>query len=266
MQPTNFCRQMKRQFTAALAEGRPPESARVLSHCIDLCDGSQKFSLPDGGILIEDREYRALRGVPLRLPFKFIALEYERSREEPPSYGYTRCPKAIVFARERDDLIIVSPVAWIAKEQVWGPLPEVALKATDYFAEGTTDGWQNFKFYNMNSPLPAGDYLDELSVLLSFLNALACANVQTDTLRRRKAKKPKACLSFDTYHVLVIDGAGSGEHRTGHRIASRRGPREHLRRGHIRKLQNGKCLWVNATVVGAGRRGKVRKEYAVKDT
>ena len=53
-----------------------------------------------------------------------------------------------------------------------------------------------------------------------------------------------------------INGMPSGHHRS---------PREHLRRGHIRRLADGRRIWVNAAIVGAGKGvGVVSKDYALR--
>jgi hypothetical protein len=96
------------------------------------------------------------------------------------------------------------------------------------------------------------------------LNALACSNVHIERSEPKKSsKKIKSALPFDTYHILTIDvpGNSGGGMATG----SHRSPREHLRRGHIRRLGDGRRIWVNATVVAAGRgAGVVTKDYAIR--
>ena len=99
------------------------------------------------------------------------------------------------------------------------------------------------------------------------LNALGCSNVQIERSKPKRAgKKVKAALPFDAYHVLTIDAPG----RAGDRVVPtgpHRAPREHLRRGHIRRLADGRRTWVNATVVASGRRGGViKKDYAIRCT
>lgn len=263
-QPLNFCRQMRKQFTKAIGEGRPKSSTEVMSHCIDLADTSQKFIMPNGGLIIEDKQFRALKDARLRLPYKFTALEYQRCDGHVIN-GETRSGKSIVFARERDDTIIVSSVAWFDDAGMWAPMPEIAIPCWDYWGEGTTeDGWQTFTFYMSDSRFPASDYQDEMCVLLSFLNALACSNVTVDRLNSVK-RKLKPAIPFDEYHILTVDCPKRGLSSRGGLSGESRSPREHLRRGHIRRLEDGRKLWVNATVVNPGVGGKITKAYSVRD-
>lgn len=102
---------------------------------------------------------------------------------------------------------------------------------------------------------------------IRFLSALACENVSTDTdhkpdakLNKARVKKGKTPL-FE-YKVLKINtqvsatdaNDSSGTHAS---------PRTHLRRGHIRKLKNGKTIWVNGCVVSGSKEGIVNKDYLV---
>lgn len=102
----------------------------------------------------------------------------------------------------------------------------------------------------------------EARVVLGFLNALACSNV---TIERGPAPKQgaklKNSLPFDAYHTLVLRGPESASGNTG--LGGHRSPREHLRRGHIRRLESGNKVWVNATVVNAGAPGKILKDYVL---
>ena len=105
----------------------------------------------------------------------------------------------------------------------------------------------------------------ELLVPLHFLNALSCANVHVERdLPKKAGKKINSALPFDTYHVLTIDVPGHAG-AVGSPTGGHRSPREHLRRGHIRRLEGGRRIWVNATVVAAGRgAGVVTKDYALR--
>jgi hypothetical protein len=42
-------------------------------------------------------------------------------------------------------------------------------------------------------------------------------------------------------------------------------PREHLRRGHIRRIAGNRCVWVNSCVVAAGSRFGVSKDYTMRN-
>ena len=65
-----------------------------------------------------------------------------------------------------------------------------------------------------------------------------------------------------TLWIDVPEGSkNSGEWQGG----THRSPRQHLRRGHIRNLQNGKKVWVNAAVVGAKESGVICNNYAIRE-
>jgi hypothetical protein len=101
-----------------------------------------------------------------------------------------------------------------------------------------------------------------LAILLGFLNALACSNVAVERLTSKRGAL-KAAKPVDAYHVLVIRGRhdGNGACNSG---AAHRSPREHVRRGHVRRLLDGRRIWVNVCVVARGAPGKVTKDYALR--
>jgi hypothetical protein len=241
----------------------PKELKAAVSHAIDLARASQKFLLPIGGIVIEDREYKALDGVELRLPFPFIALEYEYPQGVNVRPGEHIALKRIVFARERDDSIAIMPAFFANERGVWSILPEVYLPKAEYLERGTrnADGWVAPMLFRADARVPDSDYADEVVALLSFLNATQCSNVRMDH-RITSARRPEQAHKFDSYRVLTIEApAQDGGDEAG---GSHRSPREHLRRGHVRRLSDGRRLWINATVVAAGRgAGVVTKDYAV---
>lgn len=96
---------------------------------------------------------------------------------------------------------------------------------------------------------------------------LNCANVTITEIvapkMLNKKRKAKGKTPFFSYRVLQVSapresgGPGVGGQHTS--------PRAHLRRGHIRRLEE-KTVWVRPAVVnpGAGASvGTVQKEYAV---
>lgn len=280
MEHLNYCRQMVKQFTETMEKRRAPieESGRrhfvALSAAIDLAQMSQKFILPDGGLLLDDHEFRALdEDEPLSLPHPFIALEYRRDKTACLEPWEVASSKAIVFARQRDNEIALMPVVWLDLQSLWVPFPEIWIPRTRYInrtAKAPGRGHVAFAIGRADDRIPVSDYQDEVYCLMSMLNALQCHNVRVETSVPRRAMlagraKRKGALPFDTYHVLTLDVPGGS--RCGAGDGHGRSPREHLRRGHIRRLHDDRKIWVNATVVAAGRgAGKVHKDYRMRTT
>lgn len=115
---------------------------------------------------------------------------------------------------------------------------------------------------------------------LHFATAMSCSNVSTETLKppplvnKKRLSKGKAPL-FE-YHVLNLDvvhqdthahGSGALDFSDSAEISgggSHASPRQHLRRGHMRRLgekHGNKVIWVNATVVGKSHKGVIEKSY-----
>lgn len=116
------------------------------------------------------------------------------------------------------------------------------------------------------------DLDDDVHVALDFMLALSCNNVKVsnsaadsrEKLNKKRIKSGK--VPFFEYKELQIDGVrlAPGEMQSaGTTDSGRVSPRMHLRRGHIRRLDNGKRTWVNMTVVGAASSGVVAKNYVV---
>jgi hypothetical protein len=98
--------------------------------------------------------------------------------------------------------------------------------------------------------------------ILDFLGVLACTNVSTQRYDPPKAdRKIKAALPFDSYHYLVLKphGQSTASEPLVHDHAR---PREHVRRGHIRRLASSR-VFVRPTVVNPGIGGRVVKDYVV---
>lgn len=269
MEHLNYCRQLSKQLTDQIAMPSLSEVKRIAAtHVLDLCVASQKFILPDGGFLLVDAELRALSAdVPLRLPHPFVALEFYLDA------GRSRHERLILFVREHqsEQVLVLTVVYFDRTDGTWQIFPACRIPLTGYFGQGQADatGKDGLRFFH----LMKDEHVDgiealttqSVSCVLSFLNALACSNVRVQASHPKKAgKKVKTALPFDTYHVLTIDVPGRACERGGP-TGPHRAPREHLRRGHIRRLADGRRIWVNATVVAAGRgAGVVKKDYALR--
>jgi len=114
-------------------------------------------------------------------------------------------------------------------------------------------------------------YLDTIKIsmfpVLELIEALTCRNVSTTNHQDASpanAKRVKAGkLPIYETKMLVIDVnyTASGKKMEGGSHAS---PRQHLRRGHIRRLESGN-IWVNSCVVGDPAKGRIEKSYQVKN-
>lgn len=263
-QHLNYCRQFVKAAIEALANPLfPGRSVAAYSGALQIARGAEKFLLPPGGLVLIDHEFRALDAdMELRLPFPAVALEYEN--------GPLRC---ILIAVEYDDEIVVQPIIR-SKDSQWSVLFRAAIPTRGFLSQLgdevrinvypstddrdrevhlLADGEDRTEFVSFHEvPL----------VLMQWLNAMQCINVKVESSPARKQPKAsKGALPFDSYHILTIpqparDGEGQG--------GSHRAPREHLRRGHVRRLESGAKVWINATVVNPGVGGKVTKDYSLR--
>jgi hypothetical protein len=285
VQHLHHSRQLALTYMKAIAGGQlSHEQRRYIDRAIDLHRASIKFLLPDGGRLFDDLELRALgEAVPLKLPFPCVALEYRVSRQRAPGEpavivngrslyednSFVVAPKRVVYASQMGDTILVDVAFWTSHDNSWRLLPTCAIPVHGYLLRQhpSPTGRPGIAVVTTDPRIPNSAYSDEVGALLCFLNALQCANVHTALSPRRVAvRHAKAALQFDDYHILTVEvpsrpGAGTG---AGH---EHRSPREHLRRGHIRRLADGRRVWVNATVVASGQgSGKVGKAYALSQS
>lgn len=95
---------------------------------------------------------------------------------------------------------------------------------------------------------------------------LACSNVETQEnkpprfINEKRIKKGKVpFFSYWTLHIKQNKSVKNNEQSGTH--AS---PRLHLRRGHIRRLEGGKTVWVTHCLVGEKSTGIVQKDYLIK--
>lgn len=256
MKPLNYCRQVTAVLQESLVDAIP-ERVEHYSLLLRTLRLAEKFSLPDGGSFLVDPDLRALdETMPLRLPYPITALEYPVSDVD---------AKRVLLAVQQDTGIFFSTFFWEGKNhRRWGLSPFTAtIPNADYLRRGS-GGLEISMNVSYDGDLEESLYpRAEAARILQLLNMLACANVRTEKVSQKQSSK-KDALPFDSYRVLLIEQrqpAKAGPSTGG----THRSPREHLRRGHIRRYESGLKVWVNAAVVNAGVGGLVTKDYAVKD-
>lgn len=129
--------------------------------------------------------------------------------------------------------------------------------ATQEYDSRQESEWIRQAYGNMN---------DEIRSMLELLEVLSCSNVKQGIIRADKEKNknlPKGTLKFDDYRVLMIESGSEkkGTEQIGE-YGSRHSPREHIRRGHIRRYSDGRKIWIQSMVVNAGAAGKIHKVYS----
>ena len=263
-----------------------------LDQCLQNCDlarsmhiHSVKFMLPPGGRIFDDNSFKGLdESLPLHLPFPTIALEYRctgrfRGPNEPlPSWSgelvyedesFVSAPKRIIYATETPDAILILVAFFTTQPEInnWRILPRAIIPRTGYMKRSVVSANESpaIMLVPIDESVPLCDYSDEVNALLCFLSALSCSNVGLERVGRNKTGAIKSALPFDQYHVLKISLPGNRSATNDSGDGNHRSPREHLRRGHIRTLHDGRRVWVNAAIVGAqgGKSGAVMKSYTV---
>jgi len=305
MQALNYLRQAREYFEHGFKKLKSSRKGQLTKEqkediknhqlILDSASAAQKFILPDGGRIFNDK----LKGLPesWRLPYPAIVIEYTAKKDSvglaEMVYGASiHCPKRIVYAEENDDEITVVSIisstingvsAWciqdycavMAKnietsETLSGPferiqkkIDELNLKTIDF--KCTTNYYPMFSYSEISDDRLSRAYIDmadEIHAVLELVEALSCCNVKHQRLPSKPWRNvgKKKTLQFDDYHILTVTNSskdGTGESRP------HGSPREHLRRGHIRRLADGRKLWINSCVVNAGVGGRVFKEYGI---
>ena len=290
--PLNYLRQASKKILADIPylERKFPEYANKVQGVLREAARSKKFVLPNGGRIL-DTDLRALPDI-IRLPFPSIVLEYEVSASCGVSeqvFGKentTSAPKRIAYAQESDDGWIDVVVIVGTRDGTWTMLPYVASvhrkedgvwACIDPYIASKTDAKHDDRLISVMHKLgevankidqwelrARVDTMDEVNSVLSLVEALSCINVASSPLPIRKANKSatkRGAIPFDEYHVLTIKQNSGLKNDAA--CTRGRSPREHLRRGHIRRIGEGRCVWVNSCVVGSASGGKITKDYKI---
>ena len=271
---------------------------REAKNCMRVLENAakaQKFIMPEGGKIFDAK----LRGLPdaLRLPFPDVVIEYPVATDEAAAAGINvekgtvvaTAPKRIVYAFQAKDcvsLFSIIEVNGITSGPLWQLQPfagvickdegmEASNRFAEEFGETTVPGLRVMfhKTGESTEELHGADWIavayrrlhTDIIAVLELIEALSCSNVSHEPLPARKLNKSaqkRGALPFDEARVLVLKNRDPGI--VGAAIGSHRSPREHLRRGHIRRLADGRKFWINSTVVNAGAAGKITTTYDMR--
>lgn len=262
-------------------------------HILGEAKKAVKFVLPENGRIF-DTKFKALPS-NLKLPFPKVLIEYRCtaqggiSEELFGGIATAAAPKRIVYAEQMDNGILVAAVVayknndgdfWQVMPYYAGILNDQNIKGDEvilsppeglnqekitgvYTKYSDMGGMAKKMFADAWEDHAYTDMFDEVCAVLSLIEALSCKNVGIEKMPVRKMNKSalkRGAMMFDEYHLLTVTSSSTSSVDRG---GSHRSPREHLRRGHIRRLESGN-IWVNSTVVNAGNHGKIHKAYVLE--
>lgn len=283
----NYAAQAERALLESLpyyAEMGYRGSHKMVKTVAELIGKAVHFVTPDGGEILNDG-LKGLHGMNIHLPYDIMTIEYfvdksqsTKTDERETIYISKRLILAVdskVFNQYIDikaDGIFVFSCCWL--DGMWALQPAGAILKRD---------WQSQNNYILVRALP--EFLDEefalgrttiddmrfdvssdCGALMELLEALSCRNVSTanhqDAVVGNAKRVKEGKLPFYQTKMLVINSGYSPSGKTGNGGGSHVSPRQHLRRGHIRRIESGN-IWVNSCVVGDSNKGIIKKQYSV---
>lgn len=259
---------------------------------VNLCKQAQKFMLPENGVMHADYDLRALDdSLELRLPYPVIALEfYRETKDDILLPNKVRISRFIYLLSENGpnniyDINFISSRCLVYSDhhKMWSLYSYMDFPTVGYFTDLSGTRAINVRTASYGEHLKesckllgfteesivsenlSAEFSSDLFIIFNFLNIMQCQNISVERLPPKKSFTGQGkgnSLPFDSYNVLTVGALRHRDKREGVTLGgSHASPREHLRRGHIRRYQDGKTVWVNATVVNPGIGGKIVKDY-----
>jgi len=226
----------------------------------------QHFLLPNNGLILNNKGV-TLYELTLHLPFPKMTIEFHIENSV-----YDR---AVSIYRELPNGIYCNLMIY---NKNWALVPfgifineECGPKKSGFIFQRTNMlGYETSKDENQGLEKETIEPLRAmmLTPIQELLEALSCNNVYTETLGEFNHKKKNDKLikqgklpSYET-KILVVDSSAKLVDKTdlGGTHAS---PRQHLRRGHIRRYSTYN-IWINNQVIGKASDGIIEKSYEVK--
>jgi hypothetical protein len=270
--------------------GHPEDAASVFA-TIKTINESVKFCIEDNGRIFNDG-LKALKGNRINLPFKKTCIEYyhhnttgQKDYVIEEGHSVERMSKVVLICADIEevittvpsdisDSIVISMVLFFEKDKRW-QLAECGICVKkDYFIDGI--GLQSFtsipgykkqcdeKFGTTNVE-DIKSSVPYLKSAFEFLEALSCRNVEQSIYQQASPKNEQRLKShklpiYETKFLTIKQTVK--EYSKNGIVTYHASPRQHLRRGHIRRLESGN-IWVNSCVVGDSSKGVIEKQYKV---
>jgi len=224
---------------------------------------SVHFVVPDGGTILQ--EYGgSIVGKTLHLPYGNITIEWYEAKN-----------KYLALALEQDDTIEIVSLYYSPRADMWQASPYLdviigPVKGKNLLTSERTLIFPSIEESHYRHGTSQED-IEDVNIrskrsLVELCEALACRNVSTEVVERvdrsvnaRRIKDGKRPI-YET-KMLVINATAQSKTGIGG-TGFHASPRQHLRRGHIRRLKIGN-IWVNSCVVGDSSKGIIEKQYAV---
>ncbi len=253
------------------------KDAEIFLSQVGFIANAVKFVMPDGGTIFDDN-LKGIRGQYAKLPYNNITVEYATQFEG-------KLLKTLVLAEQQDENINVS--SFFAIGDSWEPCPVGITVFGDWWdysdksiptLGSDTNGFKlkcspisiyPNQFKGVEDDINRGEIHGitiDTKALLELLEALSCRNVTTanyqdaSPVNEKRIKVGK--MPFYETKMLVVDTRSCTIGKHGNGCGTHQSPRQHLRRGHIRRLTSGN-FWVNSCVVGSGDKGHIEKRYMV---
>ena len=226
---------------------------------------SVHFAVPDGGKIFDDK-FNGLIGSKINMPFDSISIEFFYQMD-----GKTE--KQVIYAKNIGEEIHLYSYIFVEDTWILTPLMasidknepmrhDTAVKCTIL---GVLPVLCNIGISQGEKENLVRDLKCAMAVFLEFIEALSCTNVEATI---HQAASPKNAQRIKSHKLPIYETkvltikAGSHTKTEGTRTGTHASPRQHLRRGHIRRLDSGN-IWVNSCVVGAKENGVIDKSYKI---
>jgi len=242
-----------------------PRMAKPVELICKLLGEAVHFVMPDSGKIMDDH-FKGLNDLPLELPFSSFTIEFLALSKT----GYKI--KKVIFIDSDDEKIFVHTIH--GEGENWFIVPAVAI-VDKLKSFSVSDVLSCFHTRYMDCvSLQDNNYTITLDTqvagsmcnLFELLEALSCRNVSTINFQEASPANVKRVksgkLPFYETKMLVINSRTACHAKSDSSPQTHASPKQHLRRGHIRRLQNGN-IWVNSCVVGDPTKGIINKQYLV---
>lgn len=266
------------------------EDAKLCRNFTKFIEHAVHFTLPDSGLILND-QYKGIKGQFIRLPYPIITLEYFVPPDNPRHIlGGDRIGKRLIVAAEEItkeiQYIRIFLCGFVGSNNSWMLMPMGFFVNCnwDKFPDGEKQIDGNYMrirggTFNVlpdaikSMPAKMVDACTEqtayeASLVLEFIEALSCTNIEATTFQEANPKNAKRIKQgkLPMYETKVLTLKMTRSESQGSGLGgSHASPRQHLRRGHIRRLPSGN-IWVNSCVVGSSGKGIIDKTYQIKST